>query len=936
MGAMCETCGAELPPEARFCPSCGSQVAGSAATQERKLLTVLFADLVGSTELSRHLDAERARDVLNGFFDAVAAEISSARGQLEKFIGDAVMAVFGLPRVHEEDAVRAVRAGLAIVDRVGRLGQNGSHEAPLQVRVGIETGEAAVGEGPAGQLLVTGAVVNAAARLQTAAAPGEVLVGATTTVLIRDAATLGAARSVRAKGFPDRLVARPVIALARRSVRRTIPLVGRRDELALLRDALDRATRAGRPHLFTVIGDAGMGKSRLVDEFAAVLPEEVVVLTGRGEAHGGATTFGPLADALRRFARISEGAPGDTIRERLAAVIAERCDVDDPVSLARRLAVVLGAGAPEARDDAAGIQDVQRAFVTLVAALAVRAPVVLLFDDLHLARVPVLDLVERLVARRRTAAMRALVVAAGRESLLDDRPTWAGSAWNHTLVRLEPLSSEESGDLARQASGRRLDEHTARHIAERAGGNPFFIIETTGMLLDTPVPDIAHTALPPTVQAVVAARLDRLPTGLRDLARRTSVFLDSFDLEELAFVEKPDLEALAKLEEAEIVVVEDGPARWRFRHQILRDVTYAGLPKRERLRLHLAIADGLDAAGRYGVPDHLERAALAALDLDPSDRTVPDRAADALVVAGDRARRRMEPRRAVDRYQRSLRLSGPREMWGGREARALAGIGEARYWLAEYAQASEALTEAEQLALRIGDDWTLAIALRFLGDVVLNVDSDIDRAEELFTRSLEAAERLGDPPAVSRSLLFAGWVPWRRDRFAEAETLWTRALALGRENRDRWVQSRALTAMSVSRSELDDYTAAATYAQEALRVARDLGDQFSTAVAMVQLGRVLTWQGRQAESLPHFAEAAAIFEEIGARWEYADALYARGRAYEEFHRLAEAEADLRAAVRLAEELGARALVQWASQALVRVAGPREPQLTTTAVADGES
>jgi len=608
---------------------------------------------------------------------------------------------------------------------------------------------------------------------------------------------------------------------------------------------------------------------------------------------------------------------------QLTEVLRRCCDIEDVGSLARRLVLALGIVVDLERDEATAVQDAQRAFATMVAEVSAHDPVVLVLDDLHFARAPVLDLAERLVARTRGTPPRLLVVAASRPDLFVEHPEWGRSAWNHVLVRLEALADEESTDLVRQAGGARLDAAAQRRVVERSGGNPFFIVETTGMLLDAGGATIDSAALPPTVQAVVAARLDALPQRLRDLVHRVSVFLDACDLDELALVDEPDADALVALEEAEILTSEGKPRRWRFRHRILHDVAYAGVGKRERLRLHLAVADGLAAAGRYGVADHLERAALAALDLDPADRSVADRAVDALIDAGERARRRMESRRAIDRYRRALALAGPEEQWGVREARALAGIGEARYWLAEYALASEVLGRAEQLGLRTADDWTLAGALRFLGDIVLNVDADVDRAEAIHARSLEAAERLGDPRVISRSLLFAGWVPWTRDRFAEAEALWRRTLALARETRDRWVETRALSCLSNVLSELDDMEAAGSHAEQALAVARDLGDQFSTAVAMVQLGRTIEWRGDLDAAVRHFTEAAAIFEDMGARWELADALYARGRAHEEQDRLEDAENDLHAAVHLSEELGARALGGWTARALGRVRERRE-------------
>src|SRR5438067_12407307 len=249
----CAVCGTPLPEDSRFCPNCGAVVGTQVGTDERKMVTVLFADLVDSTRLGQRLDPERAREILARFFDAAAAELHALRGRPEKYIGDAVMAVFGLPTVGEDDAIRAVRAGLAIQGRMGRLCETLGLPEPLEVRVGIESGEAATGLGPAGQVFVTGTVVNAAARLQEAAAPGEVLVGATTFALSQTALSYGERRDVSAKGFDADLAAFPVEGITARSTRRTIPFVGRASELTILRESLARARSSGRPVFATIL-----------------------------------------------------------------------------------------------------------------------------------------------------------------------------------------------------------------------------------------------------------------------------------------------------------------------------------------------------------------------------------------------------------------------------------------------------------------------------------------------------------------------------------------------------------------------------------------------------------------------------------------------------------------------------------------------------------
>ncbi|HET7237082.1 MAG TPA: adenylate/guanylate cyclase domain-containing protein [Actinomycetota bacterium] len=933
----CQVCGSPLPEGARFCPNCGAVVGTPLGTEERKMVTVLFADLVDSTGLAQRLDAERAREVLGRFFDAASEELQTLRGRPEKFIGDAVMAVFGLPHVHEDDAVRAVRAGLAIRARTERMSELLGLPQPLEVRIGIESGEAATGLGPAGQLLVTGPVVNAAARLQAAAEPGEVLAGVTTVALTATAVSYGDQRAVAAKGFDTELPCFPVEGLTPRSARRTIPFVGRSSELAILRESLARAGQTGRPVLVTVIGESGIGKSRLADELIAALGDDVPVLTGHTLPFTDTATFAPAATIVAELAGLDEDEPPAKTKRRLRE-LAERWtpgpDLDRTVE---RLSLLFGMA--ERRDESSFVQDVRRGFESLVDGLSSEGPAVLVFEDVHTLTPPMLGLIERLGSPGRDGPRRTLILALARPDLLEERPSWGTSSANAVRLRLEPLSIRESVELARQAAGRRIDDAEADEIARRAGGNPFFIIETTGMLL--PGSSGIHASLPPTVQAVVSARIDHQPPRLRELTRRASTFFVSFDLDELRTIDPEVTETeLDQLEEAEILVREHdgGPdARWRVRHTTLKDVAYAGLPKRERVRLHQLIADRLLADGHpTWAADHLELAALASLDLDHADRTVADRAADALLGAGNRARRRMENRTAIDRYERALGLAGPEERWGVREARALAGIGEARYWLGEYPAATEVLGRAVDLGRAVGDAFTLALALRFLGDIAINVEADLDKAEVLLDESLAQAEELDDPWSIARTLLFAGWVPWTRDRPEEAEVIWRRALEVADPD-DGWARVRALNSLSINktggpydpsptgRRVLEE---ALAISEEASSIAERIGDPFSMAITAVQRGRILEDMGkadgaaRLEEALAALDGAIPIFEDLGSRWELADAIAERGITKRELGRLDEAEEDLRAAIRISEELGERQMQSWVWRALAVVSEAR--------------
>ena len=360
--------------------------------------------------------------------------------------------------------------------------------------------------------------------------------------------------------------------------------------------------------------------------------------------------------------------------------------------------------------------------------------------------------------------------------------------------------------------------------------------------------------------------------------------------------------------------------RWRFRHETVREVAYASLPKRERLSLHERIADALMESGhRSYAADHLERAAQASIDLDPADRRVPDRAVDALIMAGDRARRRMESRSAVDFYERALAMAGPENSWGAREGRALAGTGESHYWLGEYPAASEALSRAVELGEKSDDAWTLTLALRYQGDIAINVDGDLEKAEQLLADSLAAAGELDDAWAMSRSLLFAGWVPWTRDDFEEADQIWRRALALAEEHDDTWSRVRALTALSINFSQQNNTEEAAALIEQARELADQMGDRFSVAVTMVQRGRLDEDLGNFEEAIPQFDRAIEIFKELGARWEVADALAERGISYRDLGRLDEGEEDLRSALRISGELGEQQIAGWSGRALDRLA-----------------
>jgi class 3 adenylate cyclase/tetratricopeptide (TPR) repeat protein len=738
---VCAACGHELPEDAKFCPECGTPVAPAAAPREqRKTVTVLFCDVAGSTELGESTDPEALRSLLARYFERMSGIVERHGGTVEKFVGDAVMAVFGVPVVHEDDALRACRAAVEMRDALPELGIRG--------RIGVNTGEVVTGTE---ERLATGDAVNVAARLEQAAEPGDVLIGAETVRLVRDAVELGEERRLELKGKSEPVRAYPLLAAVGELSRRSdVPIVGRERERRALDDAWERVRSERASHLFTVLGSAGVGKSRLTAEFLRSL-DGVLVLRGRCLSYGEGITYWPLVEVVLQLAR----RPSDP---RAAAAIAS----------------LLGES-----DEPATADEIAWAFRKL---LEESAPVVCVFDDLHWAEPTFLDLIDHVADWSRDAPI--LLVCIARQELLDRRPTWAGGKLNATTVLLEPLTVEETDELIERLLGdSALAEQLGARIREAAEGNPLFVEQMLAMVAESPNGDVV---VPPTIQALLAARLDQLDPSERGVLERGSVEGKIFHrggVEALA-PDEPDVATkLMALVRKELVRPDRtqlaGDDAFRFRHLLIRDAAYDGLPKSARAELHERFAAWLDAHGADLIEldeilgYHLEQAHGYRVELGMGGEETDElarRAAERLAAAGERALLRQDVRAAVALLERALALQAVDE----RPLELELALLSARSTSGDLAGA---LAAADELAARARNESDRPQELRILiarGRVAHLAESARSEDERpLVAEALEVFQAAGDDAGLSET--------WALAALAELSALQWRAMAFAGE-----------------------------------------------------------------------------------------------------------------------------------------------------------
>ncbi len=785
LALVCSACGAANLPGERFCGECGHSLAGHAnpppvadvgqaslistgaptapGSSERRLVSVLFADLVGSTAMAEARDPEAVREVLGAYFVTARAVIERYGGTVEKFIGDAVMAVWGAPTAHEDDAERAVRAGLDLVDAVAGL--RGPTGAPdLAARAAVLTGEAAVTVGAQGQGLVAGDLVNSAARLQGVAAPGTVLVGETTEGATRDAIVFEPAgeHAVKGKAMPIAAWRAMRVVAGRRGVGRAdrleAPFVGRATELRALKDALAATGSERRARYVAITGQAGIGKSRLaweLEKHIDGLVEPVYWHRGRSPAYGEGIGYWALGEMVRsRVGLLETDPPGAATAKLALAIETYVADVEDRRWIEPHLRVLLGLEGPTGGDRSEQFGAWRRFFE----AISTRGSTVLAFEDLQWADDGLLDFIDSLFEWSRSHPILVIVLA--RPELLERRPGLGAASRNAITLHLEPLEPAALRELL-AGFAPELEPVLVDAVVARSEGIPLYAIELVRMLrnggAEAPPMSADRLAIPPSLQALVAARLDSLPSADRSLLQDAAVLGQSFTIPALAAVSGEDAAALEGrlrvLVRREFLSLEADPrsperGQYSFVQSVVHEVAYGTLARRDRRSRHLAAARYVDSLGDESmatvVAAHYLEAYRAAPD-DEQGRVIGAQARVALRGAAERSARLHNYEQAVRDLERALELTDdPTE-------RAALLIQQAEWDEAgaRYPEAAETAERARTAYAALGDDRAARLASAVLGRIEMK-RGHWDEAAALLERSLSDLDASVDPATYAR------------------------------------------------------------------------------------------------------------------------------------------------------------------------------------------
>jgi len=726
----------------------------------RKTVTVLFADVVDSTPLGESLDAEQVRALMSRYFAEMRTVIERHGGSVEKYIGDAIMAVFGIPAVHEDDALRAVRAAHEMREALAAL----NRELPdqLSIRTGLATGEVVTGEG---DTLVTGDTVNVAARLEQAARTGEILIADTTRQLVRDAIVAEEVEPLVLKGKKEPVAAwrvtdvhADVLGRARRF---ETTIVGRDDELALLRQAYVRVLASRGCHLFTVLGPAGVGKSRLGREFLRDMGDEAAVLIGRCLPYGEGITFWPLREVVHTLGDLRKH-----VDEADAAVIET---------------------AVGARDMQVAPEETARSVRRLVEAVAREWPLVLVFEDIHWGEPAMLDLIDHVAGTARDAPILLLCLA--RPELLDERPSWGGGKVNATTILLEPLDAEHSDQLVANLAGL-LEAKTRQSITEVAEGNPLFLEEMVAMVVD----EGATGVVPPTINALLTARLELLATAERATLAVAAVVGRFFSSDAvIALAGESARGSLALLEQKDLirsqpVTFTTGDA-YRFRHILIRDAAYEAVSKAERADLHERLAIWLETVGEQRDVDelvgwHLERAFVLKRDLGLADEQLARRAYGSLARVGRRALVRGDMTAGASLLERALALPGDAD---NDRVEAQLDLVPALVERGHLVQAEELVASTIDRARALGDDALLARALVERSHLLSHTDPElwVQTAAAAASEARAPLEAVGDDVGLARAWFLVVIHAYIQGRTADFEAAVEPALFHARRTGDR-------------------------------------------------------------------------------------------------------------------------------------------------------
>ena len=851
---------------------------------ERKLATVLFVDLVGSTALVTGTDPEIARRRVQQYFDKVSHCVVTHGGIVEKFAGDAVMAAFGIPQAHEDDAERAVRAALGILESVRELG--------LEVRIGIESGEVVVDDARE-STFATGEAVNIAARLQQAAPVNSIMIGPGAHRLTLGRFEVEDEGPVEIRGRAEPVWAWRIICLAGGKPGagvRQAPLVGRDAELELLENTYSRAVRDNRAHLFTIYGDPGVGKSRLVNEFVGGL-EGATVLYGRALPYGEGVTYSALSDMVKTAAGIADDDPLDDALEKL-----RDCCPDEAVADL----LALASGVLEAVKGERNQQEIAWAAREWAEKLAEPQPLVLVFEDIHWAEDALLELVEHMSTWVKNVPILLLCLA--RPELLDLRPGWSGGRVRATAIELEPLGRTDSEALVEALLDGELGSGARQAVLDKSEGNPLFVEETVRMLSEANGGGIER--IPDTLQALIAARIDHLPPGEKELLQGAAVMGRIFWKGALAelVLEGTDIDPLLEdLHLREIVLPEtrssiSGQDAFKFKHVLIREVAYGGLSKAARAGYHQRFAEWLRKHAGEELLEvrayHLDHATalLAELDGAPPKRLATE-AATALEEAGRRALAREANATARKLLVRAVELEPTVE----RRFQAA----RAAWRMSEFPVVSPEMQKVLSLAREAGDKDLEARALAALAEVSIFREGDVSRGEELAREALEVAER--DESKVL-ALEVLNTVAWWRGRLTEGEGYAQEQLEIARRLERADLESEALLSLAGIYTSRQEDDRAEPLIERAKALAEESGSLTARAHAYMQSGELYGWRRRDEEALEEYERARELFAEVGAATHLARAMLRIASTVRRSGDLEEAEKLAREGIRILKPL----------------------------------